>query len=850
MLVRSLFSFARVFAGVTAACGCLLGSSADAQSPRVYREQIDAHWFENGDGFWYRNDNPGDTREFILVDAESGERSPAFDHESVARTIGGDVTAATLPIDEIEFSEDRTSVTLIGADGTWKVNRSTGEVSVSDRGASGASGIEAAAFIRPSRSGGAETSIVLENRLDREVSVVWVNTEGDRVVYGVLQPGGRRDQHTYANHVWLLAETGDDGDALGVFVATDRPSVAILDENTRRPRERRRGGRGRGPDAATVVAPDGRREAFVREHQLWLRNVESGEEKQLSSDGSSEWSYHRDAIRTRAMGMNYERPDYPDTLPEVHWSPDSKRLIAIRTKVVPEPRVYLIESAPSDQLQPKLDSYPYIKPGGEIPLQEVHLFDADSGREVTLDQSLWENAWGLGRFDWNEDSSRFTFLYNRRGHQLMRFIAIDGVKGEATILIEEKNDTFIDYSQKNYLNRIEGTDHLVWMSERDGWNHLYLFDAKKGGAVRQLTKGEWVVRRVERLDEDTGELWFWAGGVYPDQDPYYLHLGCVDLKSDGAEVRFVTDGDGTHSVEWSPDNRFLIDTWSRVDQPPVHELRRASDGELLCRLDEADAGELLAEGRRFPERFVAKGRDGETDIYGIIHYPEDFDPNATYPVIESIYAGPHGAFVPKAFRGRGGAPGGYDEHGYVVVRIDGMGTNWRSKAFHDVAWKNIKDAGYPDRILWMKAAAATRPWMDISRVGVFGGSAGGQNAMRAVLDHSDFYDAAAADCGCHDNRMDKIWWNEAWMGWPVDESYAKSSNVVDAHKLGGALLLTVGELDKNVDPASTYQVVDALKKADKDFEFMLMTGGGHGSGNSPYGRRIRLDFFNRHLKGE
>jgi dipeptidyl aminopeptidase/acylaminoacyl peptidase len=247
-----------------------------------------------------------------------------------------------------------------------------------------------------------------------------------------------------------------------------------------------------------------------------------------------------------------------------------------------------------------------------------------------------------------------------------------------------------------------------------------------------------------------------------------------------------------------------------------------------------------------PEPFAAKGRDGKTDIFGVIYRPSHFSPKKKYPVVEAIYAGPHGQFVPKDF-GAFHGPQRLAELGFIVVQIDGMGTNWRSKAFHDVCWKNLKDAGFPDRIAWMQAAAIKYPFMDLFRVGIYGGSAGGQNAMRAVLDHADFYKAAAADCGCHDNRMDKVWWNEAWMGWPVDESYAKNSNVTDAHKLGGKLLLTVGMLDRNVDPSSTMQVVDALIKADKDFEFIAFPSGGHGAGGSPYGTRRREEFFVQHL---
>ncbi|MDF1729583.1 MAG: S9 family peptidase, partial [Sulfitobacter sp.] len=243
-----------------------------------------------------------------------------------------------------------------------------------------------------------------------------------------------------------------------------------------------------------------------------------------------------------------------------------------------------------------------------------------------------------------------------------------------------------------------------------------------------------------------------------------------------------------------------------------------------------------------------KGRDGTTDIWGIIHRPSNFESGRTYPVIESIYAGPHGAFVPKSFRATTG-PAAMAELGFIVVQIDGMGTNHRGKAFHDVCWKNLGDSGFPDRRLWIEAAAKHEPAMDLTRVGIYGGSAGGQSALRALLAHGDFYHAAVADCGCHDNRVDKIWWNEAWMGWPIGPHYAEQSNVTQAHRLTGDLLLIVGETDENVDPASTMQVVSALIDADKDFELLVMPGVGHGAAGTPYGTRRQRDFFVRKLLG-
>jgi dipeptidyl aminopeptidase/acylaminoacyl peptidase len=259
---------------------------------------------------------------------------------------------------------------------------------------------------------------------------------------------------------------------------------------------------------------------------------------------------------------------------------------------------------------------------------------------------------------------------------------------------------------------------------------------------------------------------------------------------------------------------------------------------------------LVAAGWIAPERFVAKGRDGTTDIYGVIFRPSHFDPSRSYPIIEEIYAGPHGAFAPKAF-GPETKLQKMAELGFIGVQIDGMGTNHRGKKFHDVCWKNLGDSGFPDRILWIKAAAEKYPSMDLSRVGIYGGSAGGQSSTRALLGFGDFYKVAVSDCGCHDNRMDKIWWNEAWMGWPIGPEYAEQSNVTQAHRLTGKLFLTVGELDTNVDPASTMQLVNALIQANRDFEMLVIPGSNHGAGELPYAARKREEFFVKHLlKGE
>jgi dipeptidyl aminopeptidase/acylaminoacyl peptidase len=358
---------------------------------------------------------------------------------------------------------------------------------------------------------------------------------------------------------------------------------------------------------------------------------------------------------------------------------------------------------------------------------------------------------------------------------------------------------------------------------------------------------DWVVKGVEAVDAMSRRIWFRAVGVHSGQDPYHVHFGRVDF--DGKNLVWLTTDDGTHEVQWSPDRKYYVDSWSRVDAEPAAVLRRSSDGAAITSLAVADITKLEAAGWKAPERFTAKGRDGKTDIWGIIHRPTNFDPKKKYPVIEYIYAGPHDHHVPKAFTPYSRRQE-LVELGFIMVQIDGMGTNWRSKAFHDVCWKNLGDAGFPDRIAWIKAAAKAHPEIDLSKgVGIYGGSAGGQNTLGGMLFHREFYTVGVADCGCHDNRMDKIWWNEQWMGWPIGPHYAAQSNVTNAHKLQGKLMLVVGEMDRNVDPACTLQVVNALVKAGKDFDLVFLPGVGHGAAETPYGSRRRQDFFVRHLLG-
>ena len=608
-----------------------------------------------------------------------------------------------------------------------------------------------------------------------------------------------------------------------------------------------RGGQGRqgggvGPSGVSWSAGPG---------QLW-RNL--SHESTLSPDSTLEVFIQNYNVALREVGADTDdytmltwegTPGSTYTDRSIVWSPDSRRVAVYRVIPGQERVVHYVESSPEDQLQPKHSTFLYAKPGDRLDKQIPVILDVETKRQIIVDDSLFPNAYTVSDLEWREDSRHVVFEYNQRGHEVYRVIEIEAGTGSTRAIISEEPETFFNYSNKKFRHDIDDGREIIWMSERDGWNHLYLYDGTTGRVKNQITRGDWLVRQVDSVDVDNRQIWFRANGMNPDQDPYFIHYYRIDF--DGTGLVAYTEADGTHTVTYSPDHEYYVDQWSRVDLPPVAQLRRTADQSLVMELERADASALLATGWQFPEVFVAKGRDGVTDIWGIIIRPTNFDPSRTYPVIESIYAGPHGSHVPKTFSTHASRMA-VAELGFIVAQIDGMGTNNRSKAFHDVAWQNIKDAGFPDRILWHQAVAREHSYYDVSRVGIYGGSAGGQNAMAALLWHGDFYDVAFSSVGCHDNRMDKLWWNEAWMGWPIGPRYSESSNVDNAWRLQGKLLLLVGELDQNVDPSSSLQVVNALMKADKDFDFLLVPGAGHGSGGD-FGGRKRNDYFVRHLLG-
>lgn len=660
-----------------------------------------------------------------------------------------------------------------------------------------------------SQGNGETTTISFKNDTSGVVRLFWLNFSGKAVPYGEVASGREASFSTFAGHAWLVKDAGEK--PLGVYLAGPNPSLAIISP---------------GSNVADSAKPAPRGipawRILLRDHNVFARLESGGEEFALTRDGT---------------------PQSPYSGPVV-WNTAGTHMTLFHTETVTERLVDHVESSPKEGLQPRHTTQPYAKPGDPIAHPRVCLFDLKAGKQIPVSDALFPTPWSLNHLEAGADGQTFRLLYNQRGHQVLRLLELN-IEGTVRTLVEECPRTFVDYTNKVWQHFLPGDKAFLWMSERDGYNHLYRVNTASG-QITPITTGAWMVRRVDRVDDTAQQIWFTAMGVHPGQDPYYQH--CCRINFDGSGLTILTEGDGTHVWDFSPDGRYLVDRWSRVDQPTVTELRSVRDGKLIAELARGNWDRLKETGWQPPERFVAKGRDGKSDIYGIICRPTNFDPSKKYPVVEKIYAGPHDFFVPKNFRLLT-----HDreigEVGFILVQIDGMGTNWRGKAFHDVCWKNLGDSGFPDRIAWMRAAARQHPEMDLSRVGIYGGSAGGQSALRALIDHGDLYRAAVADCGCHDNRMDKIWWNEQWMGWPVDKAYEDSSNVVQAHRMQGHLLLTWGELDSNVDPSSSMQVVNALIQEDKDFDMLIVPGAGHGIGESPYLHRRRMAFFQRWLGG-
>ncbi|KAL2212089.1 peptidase S9 [Sarocladium strictum] len=792
------------------------------------RTLVCPRWLPGSDyAFWYTAEVNDNNFQFILVNCETGLCRPAFDHEGLARDLSkltGELIEPTeLPFWWINLDEDAAWVRFQHKDKTWQYSQDHGLEEWTDHFDHGNFDLGCEETASPwSRR---QSITTLTNHTADKVEFAWIGNDGVPQPYGSIQPGESRTIDSWIGHKWRLRDSVSGKKVIcelkhsrGVAMVEEIPTGLVLNWD--------------GDDEVEEVVepgdtyrPGAYSKLFIEDFNVWAQTLD-GSKTRITVDGEKDNGFK-----------------------DVWLSPDGNRAVAFQCKPPADSPAYFVNSCPSNNFHPKLIKEQYPRPGDRVEYQKLRLFNFSAEEnEVPVDDGLFQNACALTHVGWSDDSQKYRFIFNERGHQRLRLLQVRLDMSVSTI-VEEQSDTFIDYNQKLYYKLLHSTKEVIWASERDGWNHLYLFNLDNGNLINQVTKGSWVVRSVEHVDVVNRRIWFTGLDMISEQDPYYTHLASIDF--DGSDLRIVTKGDGTHTWKWGPNKRFIIDSWSRVDCPPQTSVREAQSGREIVALQSQTIDSELGKDweSQKPERFEAVGRDGTTNIYGIIIRPRDFDDSQKYPIVEYIYAGPQRFNAPKTFQDLSSFRRIADQ-GFIVVCADGMGTNWRSKAFHDVCYKNLKDAGFPDRIAWIRAAAEVRPWMDLSRVGCYGSSSGGQNAAAAVIHHSDFYKAAVAVSGTHDNRLGQLLWNEMFMGYPIDSSYEQSSNVTHAHKLDGALMLVAGELDNNVDPVATMRLADALIKADKDFDMVIVPCGSHYVDATLFVQKKRDAFFKRHLKDQ
>jgi dipeptidyl-peptidase-4 len=600
------------------------------------------------------------------------------------------------------------------------------------------------------------------------------------------------------------------------------------------------------PGRREGASPDGKWAAFVDHYNLYVRYVPTGEVVQLTNDGENNWDYATPLPSSRLMVE--QGTEDVHWRPAVFWSPDSSKLVTYRIDSRTVGRFTTLQFVPPDQLRPKAYTYVYPLPGEVLPKAEPIIFDILSKKRIEVQTDPLDLEFQGGpSFDWFKDSKRLYYMFSTRSHGRVELREVDAETGKQRAVIEEKSDTYIDPGY-SYVHMIGDGAEILWSSERDGWNHLYLYDGKSGRLENQVTKGSWVVRGIRHVDEKKRQVYFLASGREPNEDPYETHLYRINL--DGSGLQLLTSENANHSVDVPPDSAFFVDNYSRPDLPGESVVRRAADGSTVQVLEQTDASALLKAGWKFPEAFQGKAADGKTDIYGLIWRPSNFDAAKKYPVVEQIYTGPQGFFVPKTFRaalGRGGQQS-VAELGFIVVMVDGRGTAERSKEFHDYSYRNL-GGETDDHVALIRQMAERYPYMDLTRVGVYGTSAGGYDAAHAMLAHPEFYKVGVSISGDHDQRLDKAWWNELYQGYPIGKQYHEQSNMTMANRLEGHLLLVHGDVDHNVHPVETMRFVDALIKANKNFDMLLVPNMFHGEGRNPYLIRRRWDYFVEHLLG-
>lgn len=605
------------------------------------------------------------------------------------------------------------------------------------------------------------------------------------------------------------------------------------------------------PNRSEVISPDGTRAVFIRDFNLWARDVATNKESQLTTDGVKDFGYATD-------NAGWIRSDRPIVL----WSPDSKWIATFQQDQRGVGEMYLVESKVG---HPTLQAWKYPLPGDEVitTIQRV-IIEVDAPRVVRLqmppDQhrsSTCDHVACRGTeftdVQWSPDASSLAFVSTSRDHKRAQLRVADTSTGAVRNVLEETVQTEFesgyDFPNWRYL---PASNEVLWFSERDNWGHLYLYDLQTGKLKNQITAGEGNVAQLLRVDEKLRLLYFLGVGSEKGRDPYFFHFYRIGF--DGTNLALLTPEDATHEISMSPSGRYFVDSYSKPDVPPVAVLRGA-DGKLLATLEKSDISRLVTTGWKSPVPITVKARDGATDLYGLLFRPTNFDSTKKYPIINRIYPGPQvGSVGSRNFSPARGDTQALAELGFIVVEIDGMGTTLRSKKFWDAYYGDMGDNTLPDQIAGMKQLAQRFSWIDLARAGIYGHSGGGFATADAMFRYPDFFKVGISEAGNHDNREYEDDWGEKWQGLlernaDGKTNYDDQANQNMAKNLKGHLLLAHGTGDDNVPPYNTMLVVDELIKANKDFDLLMLPNRKHGFGNEPYMVRRRWDYFARYLLG-
>ena len=602
-------------------------------------------------------------------------------------------------------------------------------------------------------------------------------------------------------------------------------------------------------DRNAVVSPDGKRTAFISDHNLWVRNLESGRETQLTTDGVKDFGY-------ATNNAGWTKRDSPVLL----WSPNSDKIVTFQHDGRGVGDMYLVTTNVG---HPTLEAWKYPLPEDSVIFRiervVIHLegprvvrldIPPDQHRSSLCDHVVCRGAWA--DVEWSPDGSQLAFVSTSRDHKHEVLRIADPETGAVRQVLEETVETFFE-SGNGMVNWhvLPESNEVIWFSQRDDWGHLYLYDLETGELESQITSGDWNVLQLRRIDEDNRTLYFTGAGREPG-DPYFQYFYSVAM--DGSDLTLLTPDSANHTITISPVGRHFVDSYSTPTIPQVTVLRDVSGG-LVLTLEETNISQLEASGWHPPTPFTVKARDGETDLYGLMYVPTDLDPSGKYPIINYIYPGPQsGSVGSRSFNPSRGDKQALAELGFVVVELDAMGTPMRSKSFHEAYYGNMGDNGLPDQIAGIQQLAQRHSFMDIDRVGVYGHSGGGFASTDAILRYPDFYKVAVSQAGNHDNRNYEDDWGEKWQGLLETNpdgttNYDNQANQLLAKNLKGKLLIAHGTMDANVPYYSTLLVVNELIAANKDFDFILFPNRGHGFGNEPYMMRRRWDYFVQHLLG-